>query len=141
MTVDAEQQTARACADRMWAADHASRGMGMRLEHIAPGEAVLCMTVTANMTIAGGACNQGYVFSLADSAMAYASCTRGQTAVAQMVDITFDGEVPIGTTLTARALQRHRSGRRSIWDVRVETADGTVVAEFRGQTITLGATG
>ena len=130
---------AKSCADRMWAADPASRGMGMALDSVAPGEAVLSMTVAASMLGPGGVCNRGYIFSLADSAMAFASCTHGQTAVAQMCDIAFDTDVELDTHLMARATERHRAGRKAIYDVRAATRDGLIVAEFRGQTIALDA--
>ena len=136
---EADLHLAKSCADRMWEADPASRGMGMALDSVAPGEAVLSMTVAASMLGAGGVCNRGYIFSLADSAMAFASCTHGQTAVAQMCDIAFDQDVGVDTPLTARATERHRVGRKAIYDVRVATRDGLVVAEFRGQTIALDA--
>ena len=134
---EADLHLAQTCADRMWAADPASRGMGMALESVAPGEAVLSMTVAASMSGPAGVCNRGFVFALADSAMAFASCTHGQTAVAQMCDIAYDQDVPLGTHLLARATERHRAGRKAIYDVRVETREGTIVAEFRGQTIPL----
>lgn len=135
---DADLRLAKSCADRMWAADPASRGMGMALDSVAPGEAVLSMTVTAPMLGPGGVCNRGYIFSLADSAMAFASCSHGQIAVAQMCDIAFDTDVELDTHLMARATERHRTRRKAIYDVRVTTRDGLIVAEFRGQTIVLG---
>ena len=45
---------ARACAEAMWAEDHASRGLGMRLERVEPGSATLSMTVTAAMARSAG---------------------------------------------------------------------------------------
>ena len=136
---DADLRLAKSCADRMWAADPASRGMGMAIDSVAPGEAILSMTVAASMLGPGGVCNRGYIFALADSAMAFASCTHGQTAVAQMCDIAFDTDVELDTHLTARATERHRTRRKGIYDVRVTARDGVIVAEFRGQTITLDA--
>ena len=136
---EAERQLAKSCADRMWAADPASRGMGMALDSVTPGEAVLSMTVTASMLGPGGVCNRGYIFSLADSAMAFASCSHGQIAVAQMCDIAFDSDVGLDAPLTARATERHRTRRKTIYDVRVTTRDDLIVAEFRGQTIALDA--
>ena len=136
---EADLRLAKSCADRMWAADPASRGMGMAIDSVTPGEAILSMTVTASMLGPGGVCNRGYIFALADSAMAFASCSHGQTAVAQMCDIAFDADVGLDAPLTARATERHRTRRKAIYDVRVTTRDGVVVAEFRGQTIALDA--
>lgn len=109
----------------------------MSLDSVTTGESVLSMTVSAAMMGSGGVCNRGFIFTLADSAMAFASCTHGQVAVAQICDIAFDQDVPLGARLIARATERHRSGRKAIYDVRVATNEGTIVAEFRGQTIAL----
>jgi len=38
----------------------------------------------------------------------------------------------VGETLVAEAVERARSGRSGMYDVRVTGADGAVVAEFRG---------
>ena len=138
-TAEADQQLAQISADRMWAVDAASHAMGMRLEAVAPGVAVLSMTVTTLMLGPGAVCKRGYIFALADSAMAFASCTHGQQTVAQLCDIAFEREVGAGTHLTARAVERHRAGRKGAYDVRVDTGDGFLVAEFRGQTIAVGS--
>ena len=36
---------ARACAEAMWKEDNASKGLGMEILQIRPGEAVLTMTI------------------------------------------------------------------------------------------------
>jgi len=124
---------ARACAEAMWAEDHASPSLGMRLEAVAPGQAVLSMTVGETMVNGHGICHGGFIFTLADSAFAYACNSHGERAVAQHCAITFLRPGRRGETLRAEATERARAGRSGITDVRVTGADGTVVAEFRGQ--------
>ena len=124
---------ARACADAMWAEDRASPSLGMRLEAVAPGQAVLSMTVGETMVNGHGICHGGFIFTLADSAFAYACNSHGERAVAQHCAITFLRPGRRGETLRAEATERARAGRSGITDVRVTGADGTVVAEFRGQ--------
>lgn len=63
---------AKACSETMWAQDHASKALGMKLERIAPGEAVLSMAVRADMTNGHGICHGGFIFPLADSTFAFA---------------------------------------------------------------------
>lgn len=118
----------------MWQADRASRGLGMRLDAVAPGHARLSMTVTDTMTNGHGICHGGFIFSLADSAMAFAANQRGDTAVAQHTAITFIRPGRIGEVLVAEAVERMRAGRTGMYDVRVSTAGGELVAEFRGHT-------
>jgi acyl-CoA thioesterase len=135
---DPAQQLAQECADALWATDRASQDMGMKLESVAPGRATLSMTVRADMIGPGGTCSRGAIFIFADSALAFASNTRGQRVVAQHCDIVFDNPVSVGERVVAAAVERHLSGPKGLYDVRVETADGRVVAELRGLAHALG---
>ncbi len=129
---------ARACADAMLAADRATPGLGMTLESVAAGHAVITMPVRPDMLNGLGICHGGFIFSLADSAFAFACNSYGDQAVAQRCDIQFLRPAAIGETLRAAAVERTRSGRTGLFDVRVTGADGTIVAEFRGQSRTTG---
>jgi acyl-CoA thioesterase len=129
---------ARACADAMWAEDSASRGLGMHLEDVGPGRARLSLLVTAAMVNGHGICHGGFIFALADSAMAFACNSYGEHAVAQHCAITFVRPGRHGETLTAEAVERTRSGRSAMYDVRVCNATGETVAEFRGHSRTTG---
>lgn len=123
---------ARACADAMWAQDRASPGLGMRLESVGPGRAVLSMTVAETMVNGHGICHGGFIFTLADSAFAFACNSHGDRAVAQHCAISFLRPGRRGEVLRAEAVERIRTGRSGITDVRVTGDDGTVVAELRG---------
>ncbi len=131
MTPDA---LARACADSMWADDHASRGLGMSLDFVAPGRSRLSMTVGQAMVNGLGMCHGGFIFTLADSAMAFASNAYGDRALAQHIAVTYVRPGRLGERLVAEAEERVRSGRTGMYDVRVTGDDGSVVAEMRGHT-------
>jgi acyl-CoA thioesterase len=130
-------QTVRARAQAMWAEDRASSGLGMRLDDVAPGCARLSMTITEAMINGHGICHGGFIFALADSAMAFAANPQGAPAVAQHATITFVRPARVGNVLVAHAVERMRLGRSGIYDVRVGTAEGELVAEFRGHTRTI----
>jgi len=130
-------ETVSPCADALWQADHASRGLGMRLEWAASGRARLSMTITEAMANGHGICHGGFIFALADSAMAFAANHRGDIDVAQHASVSFIRPGRVGETLVAEAAERARAGRSGIYDVRVSTTDGALVAEFRGHTRTL----
>ncbi len=132
------QALAQACADAMWAEDRASPGLGMVLEEVGPGRARLSMRVGETMVNGHGICHGGFIFTLADSAMAFASNSYGERAVAQQAAITFLRPTRRGERLTAEASERVVEGRTGLYDVRVTTKEGAVVAEFRGHTRTLG---
>lgn len=126
---------ARRCAEAMWKDDAASQGLGMVLDHVAAGASRLSMTVRADMVNGLGLCHGGFIFALADSAMAFASNAYGDHAVAQHVAITYIRPGRLGEVLTATAEERSKTGRSGLYDVRVTgSLDGSVVAEFRGHT-------
>jgi len=124
-------------AEAMWAEDRATNWLGMRLEHVAPGRARLSMPVTEAMANGHGICHGGFIFALADSAMAFAANPRGEAAVAQHAAISLIRPGQVGEVLIADAAERMQTGRSGMYDVRVTTADGTLVAEFRGHTRTI----
>ena len=131
MTRDAAEVAQRS-ADAMWAEDRASQALGMQILDIGPGHARLAMTVAEHMTNGHGSCHGGYIFTLADSASAFASNSRGQRAVAQHCSVTFVAPAQRGMLLIAEARERHRGERSGIYDVTVKTEAGEVIAEFRG---------
>lgn len=134
------QELAEACAKVMWNDDNASQRLGMKLEHIAPGEATVSMTLTDAMTNGHGNAHGGYLFTLADSAFAFACNTYNQITVAQHCSITFIAPGALGDRLTASAREVSRRGRSGIYDIRVSREDGTVIAEFRGHSRTINGT-
>ena len=139
--MDADQtalEIARECAQRMYADDAASRALGIEVGDVAPGRATARMTVRDDMVNGHGICHGGYVFTLADTAFAFACNTYDDRTVAAGADISFLEPVHAGERLTATACERSRRGRSGLYDVTVATGDGVVVAEFRGRSRSLG---
>jgi acyl-CoA thioesterase len=128
---------ARACADAMWKDDAATQSLGMTLVSVAPGQAVITMTVTAPMVNGHKICHGGYIFTLADSAFAFACNTYNQRTVAQHCAVTFLASAKLGDKLVARAIERQRAVRSGIYDVTVTREEGNVIAEFRGHSRTI----
>jgi acyl-CoA thioesterase len=131
------EAVARACAAIMWAEDSASRGLGMELLAVGPGTAELAMTVRPDMVNGHGICHGGFIFTLADSAFAFACNAYDQRVVAAQCAITFLAPARLGDRLTARGVERQRFGRNGIYDITVTRADGTPIAEFRGHARTV----
>jgi len=123
-------------AQRMFAADEASRGLGMELMEAGDGRAVVRMPITTAMVNGHAIAHGGFVFALADSAFACACNSHGPVTVAAGADITFVRPVRAGDVLTAYAQERARFGRSGIYDVTVRRGD-EVVAEFRGRSRTV----
>jgi acyl-CoA thioesterase len=111
--------------------------MGMAIEEVAPGSARMTMTVAPHMVNGHGLCHGGFIFSLADSAFAFACNSHNEKSVAPHCAITFLRPAKLGMRLVADAREKNRAGRSGIYDVTV-TADGEVIAEFRGASRSLG---
>ena len=138
MTADPADDIARRCADQMWADDKASRALGMALEEIAAGRARMSMLVAEHMTNGHGMCHGGFIFTLADSAFAFACNSRNERAVAAQGSISFLAPAQQGEKLVAHAEERYLLGRGGIYDVTVTGDEGRVIAEFRGHSRLLG---
>ena len=123
--------------DDMWAADEASRALGMDLVEAAEGRAVVRMTVRGDMLNGHGTCHGGLVASLADSAFAVACNSHGVATVSSGFEVTFLRPAYAGDALVATAEERSVNGRSGVCDVTVRRDDGEVVAEFRGRSRTL----
>jgi acyl-CoA thioesterase len=130
---------ARACADAMWSEDDASKGLGMEIVEIKPGQAIMTMTVNPHMVNGQRIAHGGFIFTLADSAFAFACNTHNERTVAAQGNITFLRPGKLGDRLVATAREISRSGRSGIYDVSV-TVNGLVIAEFRGHSRTIGGT-
>jgi len=128
---------ARACAEAMWKEDDASKGLGMEILSVKPGEAVLTMTVKPQMVNGQGIAHGGFIFTLADSALAFACNSHNERAVAAQCNISFVRPGKLGDRLIATAREISRTGRSGIYDVRV-AVDDTAIAEFRGHSRTIG---
>jgi acyl-CoA thioesterase len=123
-------------SEAMFAADLASRELGIELLSAGDGVATMRMTVTPAMVNGHGIAHGGYLFLFADSAFAYACNSHGPATVAAGADIDFVAPARRGDVLTATAAERTRFGRSGIYDVTVARGD-EVIAEFRGRSRTL----
>lgn len=138
-TGDATEVAHRAAA-AMYAADEASRAVGITVDDVGPGRATARMTVRPSMVNGHGVIHGGYVFLLADTAFAFACNTHGDVAVAAGAQITFVAPAFVGDALVAVAVERARYGRNGIADVTVRRG-GDLIAEFRGQSRVVPARG
>jgi acyl-CoA thioesterase len=123
----------------MWKEDDASKGLGMEILEIKPGWATLAMTVQPHMVNGQRIAHGVFIFTLADSAFAFACNTHNERVVAAQGNITFIRPGKLGDRLVARGREISRSGRSGIYDVTVTSGD-TVIAEFRGHSRSIGGT-
>jgi acyl-CoA thioesterase len=127
------QGLAERVAREMYARDHASQMMGMTVAKVGPGHAELVMTVRRDMLNGHATCHGGLIFTLADTAFAFACNSSNQTTVASGCNIDFIAPAREGDVLTASAQERSASGRTGVYDVDVHNQRGEKIALFRGK--------
>src|SRR5207247_11443743 len=103
----ATPQEAQSLAERvaagMYARDRASQAMGMQIAAIGPGYAELTMAVRADMLNGHAICHGGFIFTLADSAFAFACNSYNLTTVASGGAIDFVAPAREGARLAGMA--------------------------------------
>lgn len=119
-------------AETMWGSDHASQASGMKIVDVDEGVAVLTLVVEQRHCNGHGMCHGGIIFTLADSAFAFACNGRNQMTVAQHNAITYIKPGQLGDVLTAVANEVSLTGRSGVYDVRVTNQEGELIAVFRG---------
>lgn len=127
------QALAERVATGMYESDRASRGLGMRIESVAPGRAEMTMTVRDDMVNGHAICHGGFIFLLADSTFAYACNSYNRNTVAQGCSIEYLAPAHVGDVLRAIGVERSRSGRTGVYDIEVRRQDGRTIALFRGK--------
>jgi acyl-CoA thioesterase len=132
------QSVAEASARAMYEQDRASQALGMRVLEVRPGYARLAMKVREDMVNGHQLCHGGLIFTLADSAFAFACNTYDLVTVASSGTIEFLLSGQLGDELTATAEERTRAKRTGVYDVSVHNQRGECVALFRGRSHQIG---
>jgi acyl-CoA thioesterase len=129
---------ARACADAMYANDRASASLGMEIVEVTTGRAVLTMTVRDDMVNGHDICHGGLIFTLADSAFAFACNSQNMNTVAAGARVEFLAPGKLGDCLTAVAQQVTQGGRTGVYDAVVTNQKDETIALFRGNSHRIG---
>jgi len=116
----------------MLARDEFSRWLGLEVIELAVGRCRCRMEVRDEMVNGFGVAHGGIVFSLADSALAFASNTQGRIALSIENAISYPASVRPGDRLTALATEESATNRLAFYEVRVTNQQDQVVALFRG---------
>ncbi len=133
-TESAASTDARAIAvvDKMIATDAFSRWLGITVLETGVGHSVVRMTVREEMVNGFGTSHGGIVFSLADSAFAFATNAWGFVSVAIDCTISYPAAVRPGDVLTATATEESTTNKLAFCSVTVRNQVNTIVGHFRG---------
>jgi len=130
-----ELDLARKCAAAMYEADASSKALGISIEITGVGEAEARVDVTAEMINGFAVCHGGHIFTLADTAFAFACNAYDRVTFAGGATIDFLRPAVHGDKLVAVAKERHRGGRTGVYDVSVTNQDGEEIAVFSGRSV------
>jgi len=130
-----ELATAKRCAEKMSASDHASKALGIEIEITEAGSATARMLVREDMVNGFDVCHGGLLFALADTAFAFACNAYNRVTVAGSASIEFLRPAMLGNALLAKATEDYRGRRSGYYTVRVENQDGEAVALFHGRCV------
>ena len=129
---------AQECARTMYENDQSSKRLGIVIVEVKPGYAEATMAVRSDFLDADSTCHEGVVFTLADTAFAYACNTYDEVTVAASCTIEYLNRAGAGEDLKAVAQEQWRRGRNGVCDVRVSDRSGKPIAIFRGKSFSLG---
>ncbi|MDR9418699.1 hydroxyphenylacetyl-CoA thioesterase PaaI [Gracilimonas sp.] len=118
--------------NQMLQQDVFSQWMGIEVLESDPGYCKLSMKVQEEMTNGFGVCHGGITFSLADSALAFASNSRGSISLALENNINFTKKVNVGDILIAETEELQNGRTIGVYKVRISNQNEELVAEFRG---------
>lgn len=127
-----KQKLAKKVVEKMMANDAFSQWLGIEVMDIKPGYAKLEMRVRDKMVNGFNVSHGGIAFSLADSALAFASNSYGRIAVAMENNISFMKKVVSGDTLTAETEELSIGRSIGVYNISVTNQDNKQVALFRG---------
>jgi acyl-CoA thioesterase len=133
-------QTAKDCAEKMYASDRASKSLGIEIEIPEAGSAIASMYVRKEMVNGFDICHGGLVFTLADTAFAFACNAYDDVTVGGGGSIEFLRPAIRGEHLRATAKEVHRGRKQGLYEVKVHNQDDKLVAVFQGRSVSRGET-
>ena len=130
---DDDQSLAERIVAAMMAKDAFSQWLGITVLEVRPRLATVRMTVRPEMVNGFGVSHGGIAYSVADSALAFASNTHGRVTVSIENAITYPAPVRVGDVLTAHAEEEGASNKLAYYRVTVRRQqDDAIVGLFRG---------
>lgn len=121
-----------AIVDKMMETDSFSQWLGIKILASAKGSCKLQMHVRSEMCNGFGIIHGGITFSLADSALAFASNAHGRLSVALECSISYPNAVNVGDVLTAEATEVSLTNKIGIYNISVTNQKGDLVGVFKG---------
>jgi acyl-CoA thioesterase len=131
-TIRSSQLVAERVVQGMLLKDAYSKWLGLTLVDVRPRRATVRATVRPEMVNGFGVGHGGIAYSIADSALAFASNTHGKVTMSVESTITYPKSVQVGDVLTAIAKSEVETNRLGFYRVTVRNQKDEIVALMRG---------
>lgn len=118
--------------NKMMTSDAFSQWLGITVVEIKEGACVLEMTTRSEMLNGFGILHGGITYSLADSALAFASNSQGRHAVSVETSISHLKQIGPNELLRAKAIERLISNRIGVYEIEILNSSDELVALFKG---------
>lgn len=127
-----EKALARRVVDRMYDHDWFSQWLGIEKVMVEPGKCILKMKVRKEMLNGFAIAHGGITYSLADSALAFASNSHGRKSVSVETSISHTISLKEGDEIIATAEEISLTNKIGIYSVAMHNQEGKLVAVFKG---------
>lgn len=131
-------EQARRCATALMDNDRSTQALGISVEIPSVGSAVANLRVREDMINGLDVMHGGLIFTLADTAFAFACNGYDELTLAAGAEIEFLRPGRLGDQLFATAREDYRGRRRAYYTVEVRNQHDELVALFRGRSATSG---
>ena len=137
LTTLTPQQVADRVREAMFVNDRAAKALGMSIQAVGPGSAVISMAVREDMLNGHDICHGGLITTLADTAFAYGCNAYNEVTVASGFNVDLVAPGRLGDVLTATCVEQNKAGRTGVYDIEVRNQRGERIALFRGRSYTV----
>src|ERR1041385_3758756 len=127
-----EQDLPKKVVDKMFRSDWFSQWLGIERLLVETGKCVLRMTIRKEMLNGFAIAHGGITYSLADSALAFASNSHGRMSVSVETSISHIESLKEGDVITATAEEMSLSNKVGVYHITVRNQHDKVVALFKG---------
>ncbi|MBN8703300.1 MAG: hotdog fold thioesterase [Bacteroidetes bacterium] len=123
---------AKKVVEKMMSADWFSQWLGIEVLEASEGKSKLQLKVRKEMLNGFAIAHGGITYSIADSALAFASNSYGRMSVSIETSISHTKQVKEGETITATAKELSKTDKIAIYQIDITNEQNDVVALFKG---------
>jgi acyl-CoA thioesterase len=116
----------------MYEGDAFSKWLGIEIVLVGEGLCELKLIVREGMTNGFGIAHGGITYSLADSALAFASNSHGRKSVSVETSISHTKQCVVGDVISAKAKEKSISNKIAIYEITITNQNDEMVALFKG---------